>query len=276
MKFPLIAVIAAAAACALSGQQPSPGGAGLAAGKDGAIALPNGAPLDLVWIPSGTFLMGSPASESGSLKWERPQTIVTISRGFWLGRTPVTQGQFQAVMGSNPSHFTQAASDAPVEQMTWDNAMAFCRKLTGQGRAAGRLPQGYACALPTEAQWEYACRAGSTGPYYADDLFAIAWYGDSAGSTHPVGQKRPNAFGLYDMLGNVWQWCSDWFGDYPGGSVTDPVGPPTGNYRVIRGGSWWSGAADCRCASRYWETPAYRYNELLGFRVAVRPVPAGP
>jgi formylglycine-generating enzyme required for sulfatase activity len=213
--------------------------------------------------------MGSPLSESGSEKWEHPQTIVTITNGFWLGKTPVTQGQYQALMGNNPSHYTNAGTAAPVEQVSWDDAMAFCRKLTQQERAVGRLPHGYAFTLPTEAQWEYACRAGTTGPRYAENISAIAWYGDPAGSTHPVGMKEPNAFGLYDMLGNVLEWCSDWLGDYPGGRVTDPVGPDAGFYRVTRGASWWSSSADCRAAGRLWESQGYPYSELLGFRVAV-------
>jgi formylglycine-generating enzyme required for sulfatase activity len=266
-SFVLGSVIAAATVC-LSAAEPTPSAETYAPGQDCTVVLPADVALDLVWIPAGSFLMGSPNCEGNSLKWEHPQTIVKISQGFWMGKTPVTQAQYRVIMGDNPSHFDKAGADAPVEQVTWDMAMDFCRKLTEHERTSGRLRPNCAFTLPSEAQWEYACRAGTTGPRYAENLFAIAWYGDSAGSTHPVGQKLPNAFGLYDMLGNVWQWCSDWFGAYPGGSLDDPTGPAVGNYRVCRGGSWWSGPADCRSASRYWETPGYRYNELLGFRVA--------
>jgi formylglycine-generating enzyme required for sulfatase activity len=251
---------------------PADGGSQYLSGKNHSTILPNKVSLDLVWIPSGVFTMGSPASESGSEKWEHPQTIVTISKGFWMGKTPVTQGQYQALMGTNPSHFLKAGVDAPVEQVSWDDAMAFCQKLTKQERSAGYLPQQYEFTLPTEAQWEYACRAGSTGPRYSDDISSIAWYGNPADSTHPVGQKQPNALGLYDMLGNVLEWCSDWFGDYPGGRLVDPAGPASGFYRVTRGASWWSSAADCRSAGRLWESQGYPYSELLGFRISVSSV----
>jgi formylglycine-generating enzyme required for sulfatase activity len=234
----------------------------------------NDVPMELVWIPRGTFTMGSPESESGSEKWEHPRTTVVISKGFWLGKTVVTQAQYKAVMGINPSHFDHAGPDAPVEQVRWYDAMEFCQRVTFQESANGRLLRGYAYTLPTEAQWEYACRAGTTGPLYAEDLSSIAWYGkNSQWAMHQVGQKKPNAFGLYDMLGNVWQWCSDRFGPYPGGRQTDPTGPDAGFYRVERGGSWWNGPADCRCATRFWDAPGYRYNELLGFRVALSQTP---
>ena len=168
-----------------------------AAGKNHPISLPNGAMLDMIWIPAGNFTMGSPESEVGHYNDEGPQTQVTLSQGFWLGKTPVTQGQYQAVMGNNPSCFAAAGADAPVEQVSWDDAMAFCQKLTEQERTAGHLPEGYALTLPTEAQWEYACRAGTTGPY-AGDLDGMAWYNkNSDNTTHPVGTKQPNACLLY-------------------------------------------------------------------------------
>jgi len=182
--------------------------------------------LDLVYIAPGSFLMGTP-EQSTVVKWyytvrekltkqpnlgadrdnERPVTWVTLTHPFWIGRTAVTQGQYQAVMGTNPSDFTAAGRDAPVEQVSWDEAMAFCAKLTEREKAAGRLPASYAYTLPTEAQREYACRAGTTGDY-AGDLDAMGWHrANSGNTTHPVGTKQPNAWGLYDMHGNVWERC---------------------------------------------------------------------
>jgi formylglycine-generating enzyme required for sulfatase activity len=247
--------------------------------------------LDLVYIAPGDFLMGTP-EQSLIVKWyylarekltkkpnpgggfdnERPVTWVTLTQPFWLGRTAVTQGQYQAVMGSNPSHFTTVGKDAPVEQLSWDDAMAFCMKLTEREKAAGRLPTGYAYTLPTEAQREYACRAGTEGPF-AGDLDAMAWYGaNSGGTTHPVGTKAPNAWGLYDVEGNVFEWCRDWYADkLPGGEVTNPLGPPSGSARVIRGGSWNYVAALCRSAFRLNREPAYR-NFDVGFRLALSAV----
>jgi formylglycine-generating enzyme required for sulfatase activity len=157
-----------------------------------------------------------------------------------------------------------------VEQVSWNDAVEFCRKLTDRERAAGRLPEGYVYTLPTEAQWEYACRAGTTGAY-AGDLGAMGWYKDNSGSTtHPVGQKRANAWGLYDMHGNVWEWCLDWKGDYPSGNVTDPTGPSSGSHRIVRGGSWINAALYARSANRLWFSPGFRRN-FLGFRVALAP-----
>jgi formylglycine-generating enzyme required for sulfatase activity len=238
-------------------------------GKGWSIVLPGNVALDLVWIAPGNFTMGSPASETGHIPDERPQTQVILTKGFWLGKYEVTQEQYQALVGTNPSNFKEVGKDAPVETVSWDDAMAFCQKLNAQERASGRLPAGYTFTLPTEAQWEYACRAGTTGPYYATDLGAIAWYADNSGSTtHPVGTKQPNAWGLYDMLGNVWEWCADWSGPYPDGSVTDPVGPLSGASRVLRGGSWHIVAADCRSACRRDNDPGSR-NFYFGFRLAL-------
>ena len=248
--------------------------------------------LDLVYIAPGDFLMGTP-EQSLIVKWfylarekltkqpnlgagfdnERPVTWVTLTQPFWLGRTAVTQGQYQAVMGSNPSNFTAVGKDAPVENVSWDDAMAFCQKLTEREKAAGRLPKGYAYTLPTEAQREYGCRAGTTGTY-AGDLDAMAWYEpNSGGTTHPVGTKEPNAWGLYDMNGNVWEWCRDWYADkLPGGDVTNPMGPASGSYRVIRGGSYDHDAADCRSANRGDRPPDDRDN-YEGFRVTLAQSP---
>lgn len=224
-----------------------------------------------VWIPPGTFLMGSPESEVGRLERER-QHEVTLTRGFFLGATEVTQRQYQDVMGVNPSRFTEAGLDAPVETVSWDDATEFCRRLTDRERREGRLRDGWEFRLPTESQWEYACRAGTTTAYsFGDDpaqLDQYGWYlANSNGRTHRVATKQPNAFGLYDMHGNVWEWCQDWFGEYQEATVVDPVGPDTGQARVVRGGGWGSVAEDCRSAVRAGGEPGRR-GGYLGFRVA--------
>jgi formylglycine-generating enzyme required for sulfatase activity/serine/threonine protein kinase len=217
--------------------------------------------LEMRPIPSGTFTMGS---EHAYLN-EKPLTRVTISQPFWLGKTEVTQGQWEAVMGENPSHFK--SPNRPADSVLWNDAVEFCRKLTQRERAAGRLPEGYEYALPTEAQWEYACRAGTTGDDFGD-LNAMAWYGNNSGDqTHSVERKQANAWGLYDMLGNVWEWCLDWKGDYPGGSVTDYRGPASGIVRVRRGGSWDYADFACRPSNRDGAGKA----GSQGFRLALSP-----
>jgi len=222
--------------------------------------------LELIWIKPGTFRMGSPADEAGRNKAEGPQFSVTLSKGFWLGKTPVTQAQYEAVIGTNPSNFKEAGPDAPVERVSWLDAMEYCAKLTERERAAGRLPQGFIYTLPTEAQWEYACRAGTSGPH-AGNPDAMAWHkGNSGETTHPVALKEPNAWGLYDMYGNVLQWCADWYGDYPRGAVTDPTGPERGYFRMARGGSW--RVEVFRSASRAGGSPGRR-DYTLGFRLAL-------
>jgi len=228
------------------------------------------------WIPPGTFTMGSPAGEQDRLGSEGPQTQVTIRRGFWMGRYEVTQGQYQAVMGGNPSFFS-GDPDRPVENATWYDATNYCAKLTGRERTTGRLPAGYVYRLPTEGEWEYACRAGTTNRFsFGEDpgyskLGSYAWFtGNSGRTTHPVGLKRPNPWGLYDTHGHVWEWCLDWYGTYPGGSVTDPKGPKSGSYRVVRGGSWLDDGLNCRSAVRNYSTPEYRHDGF-GFRVVLAP-----
>jgi formylglycine-generating enzyme required for sulfatase activity len=226
--------------------------------------------LALVWIEPGSFVMGSPPEERRH-KAEGPQTHVTLSTGFWLGRTEVTQRQYESVIGTNPSTFKAVGSDAPVERVSWIDAMKFCEVLNERERTAGRLPEGYAYTLPTEAQWEYACRAGTTGDY-AGDPGDMAWYDENSGATtHVVALKEPNAWGLYDMSGNVLEWCFDWYGDYPGGKVTDPTGPRHGHYRIARGGSWRAEMHVGRSPSRAGGS-AGRLDYTIGFRVALAPV----
>jgi formylglycine-generating enzyme required for sulfatase activity len=199
---------------------------------------------------------------------ERPVTTVTLTKSFWLGRTAVTQAQYEAVMGNNPSHFH--GPDLPVESVSWNEAAEFCRRLTQQEQAAGRLPDDFAYTLPTEAQREYACRAGTTEEN-KENLNAISWHGSIFGCTHPVGQKQPNSWGFFDMQGNVYEWCKDWYGDYPGGSVIDPEGPSTGSSRVVRGGAWNCPATFCRATFRYRAEPGSSQLNI-GFRVALSSV----
>ncbi|MEY2881605.1 MAG: hypothetical protein RLZZ15_3985 [Verrucomicrobiota bacterium] len=227
------------------------------------------AEIAMVWIAPGAFVMSAVAGSDDD-------TRVTISKGFWLGRTEVTQEQWRAVIENVPLPSLFKGSDRPVERVSWVLAMEFGRKVTERERAAGRLPAGYEYTLPTEAQWEYACRAGRTGPF-AGDVEAMAWFEtNSGGQTHPVGQKRPNAWGLYDMHGNVPEWCADGYGGYPGGAVTDPMndysGPSAGTSRIIRGGGWDSAAGQCRSAGRWWQA---LNSSSVGFRLALAPVRGG-
>ena len=172
-------------------------------------------------------------------------------------------------MGGNPSHFK--GSERPVEQVSWSEAVEYCRKLTDKQRTEGILPEGWEWRLPTEAEWEYAVRAGTTGARYGD-LDTIAWHGENSGSeTHRVSQKAANAWGLQDMMGNLFEWCSDWYGDYPTGSVTDPTGPNSGSFRVYRGGSWYFYAWSARSAIRRSFGSGGRSNDL-GFRPALSSV----
>ncbi len=228
--------------------------------------------ISLVPVPSGTFTMGSDITETGRHQSEGPQTKVTFTKDFLLGATEVTQGQYEAVMGANPSDFKAIGKDAPVENVSWDDAMAFCQKLTERERAAGRLPQNYTFTLPTEAQWEYACRAGLSAPVMGN-LYAMAWYvANSGGTTHPVATKQPNGWGLYDMEGNVMEWCQDWYAEkYRGGEVADPKGPASGFYRIARGGRWNDDAAHCRYAARSGGSQGRR-DHVIGFRLALCPV----
>ena len=228
--------------------------------------------LDLLRVEPGTFLMGSPDDEPGRNKVEGPQRRVTLTQPFWLGRTEVTQAQYAAVVGVNPSTFQANGGDAPVERVSWLEAMAFCRRLTARERAAGRLSQDYEYTLPTEAQWEYACRAGHAGAY-AGEPDALGWFAtNSGGTTHAVGGKRPNAWGFHDMSGNVLEWCRDWYGPYPRGAAIDPSGPAHGYYRVARGGSWRTAVETGRSAARGGGS-AGRQDYTLGFRLALGRVP---
>ncbi len=191
--------------------------------------------LRYVWIPPGKFMMGCSPGDSECYDKEKPSHEVSISHGFWMGQTAVTQAAYKAVTGKpNPSHFK--GDDLPVEQVTWEEAKFYCE-------AVGMR-------LPTEAEWEYAARAGSTGARYSS-LDEVAWYdGNSGGKTHPVAQKLPNAWGLYDTLGNVWEWCSDWYGNYSEGRLDDPTGPQRREMKIVRGGSWRNYPRNVRVSGR--------------------------
>lgn len=238
-------------------------------------ALQPGAPwqiadlkCDFLWLEPGSFTMGSAPDEPSRNKAEGPRMHVTLTKGFWLGRTEVTQAQYEAIAGTNPSTFAAAGPQAPADRVSWLDAMKYCRLLNERERAAGRLPAGYAYTLPTEAQWEYAYRAGTTGAY-AVEPEATAWTeGNSGGTTHPVAMKKPNGWGFYDLGGNVLEWCLDWYGPYPGGSVTDPTGPERGHYRIARGGSWRVDSTITRSAARGGGSPG-RLDYTLGFRLAL-------
>jgi formylglycine-generating enzyme required for sulfatase activity len=233
-----------------------------------------GLALELIWVAPGTFAMGSERDEPERNRAEGPVTRVTLTQGFWLGRTEVTQAQYEAVMGENPSTFKAVGAHAPVERVSWLDAMAFCRKLNERETAAGRLPAGWAYTLPTEAQWEYAHRAGATGAYPGEPE-SISWNaGNSGGTTHPVATKQPNAWGFFDTAGNVLEWCLDWYGDYPGGAVTDPAGPARGYYRMARGGSWRTDVNQGRCAARGGGSEG-RIDYTIGFRLALGAVRSG-
>ncbi|MCZ6794585.1 MAG: SUMF1/EgtB/PvdO family nonheme iron enzyme [Planctomycetota bacterium] len=246
-----------------------PGGAGVTlSGKDFTV---EGIEIDMVWVRPGRFTMGSPRGEDGRHDHETRHEV-RLTQGFWLGKYEVTQRQYESLMGENPSHFENAGKDAPVETVSWNEAMEFFRRLTERERKAGRLPADEEYTLPSEAQWEYACRAGTEGARYRERLRAIAWYEDNSGSTtHPVGQKTANAFGLHDMLGNVYEWCFDVYAGYPKGSVVDPEQTAAGGIRVYRGGGWRADAEGCRAAIRLGSGPTSRYFDL-GFRLARRSV----
>lgn len=215
--------------------------------------------MEFVLIPAGSFTMGSPDSDAEAFDREKSAHVVTISQPFYLGKYPVTQAQWEAAMGDNPSKFT-GDPNRPVEQVRWDALQGFMQKLSEQ-------ESGRDYRLPTEAQWEYACRAGTETPRYHEDVEAIAWYNKNSNrQTHPVGQKLPNVWGLYDMLGNVYEWCHDESRDYTDEAAIDPMGPTdAGAVRVIRGGSWVISTRLVRAAYRYWAHPGDRL-DALGFR----------
>ena len=233
---------------------------------------------DLVFIPPNTFKMGSPTNELHRQENEGPQTTVTLTHGFWISKFEVTQGEYVSLMNTNPSFFPGDLS-RPVSSVSWSDATNYCWKLTQRELAVGHIPAGSEYRLPTEAEWECAARAGTTTRFsYGDDLDYTnlanhAWFILNSGfpstlSLHPVGQKPPNPWGLYDMEGNVWEWTQDWLGDLPGGAVSDPLGPPSNpiGWKVVRGGAYDFDSTDCRSARRFFSAGT---DTDIGFRVVL-------
>ncbi|MCY2995663.1 MAG: SUMF1/EgtB/PvdO family nonheme iron enzyme [Planctomycetota bacterium] len=256
-----------------------------ATGADGK-SITNSIGMQLTLVPAGEFLMGAPEHENETTNYERPQHRVRITKAFYLGVHEVTQAEFERLRGTNPSKFKpvagQDAGRLPVEQVSWDDAGDFCRKLS---RLPAETAAGRVYCLPTEAQWEYACRAGTTTPFNlglslngtdaninGSFPYGTEQKGPNLQRTTTVGSYRPNAFGLYDMHGNVREWCADWcVAGYDATSpVSDPSGPSSGSYRVVRGGSWLNAAKYCRSASRTGHKPKDRLN-YMGFRVCFVP-----
>jgi formylglycine-generating enzyme required for sulfatase activity len=245
-------------------------------GKEpGEVRRDNGLKMKLVWCPAGKFTMGSPPTEKDR-KSREEQTAVTLTAGFWLGQFEVTQGQWEQMMGTTPwkdKQHVREGADYPVTYVSWNQAVDFCRNLTNQERKAGRLPSEWEFTLPTDAQWEYACRAGtSTAFSFGDDELSLSesawWYGalEAGGEfAHEIGQKKANPWGLHDIHGNVWEWCQDWYEEKVTGGV-NPPGPSKGSLRVYRGGSWRHQGSLCRSAYRWGVDPTYQ-NTDLGFRV---------
>jgi uncharacterized protein (TIGR02996 family) len=232
-----------------------------------AVPLGGGVDMAFALVPPGAFLVGSPAGEAGR-RDDEARHRVTLTAALWLGTCPVTQAQWQAVLGHDPSRFPGGGH--PVETVSWDDCRDFCRRL---GRKTGRRFR-----LPTEAEWEYACRAGTTTAYHVGDEVSPGQvncggkHAAAAGrqGTTPVESFLPNAWGLFDVHGNVREWCSDWYGPYPTGDAADPKGPDAGPGRVVRGGSWCQGPRDCRSACRGWLGPGDRRDDV-GFRVVLGP-----
>jgi len=259
----LLAVLGSA--LVVSAQEPKPGS-----------TIENSIGMKLAYIPAGEYMRGSPESDKDASGDEKPQHKVRITKGFHMGTTEVTQGQWKAVMESEPwkgESFVRKGANYPASYVSWEDAVEFCKKLSEKEKKTYRLP--------TDAEWEYACRAGSKTKYsFGDDAASLgeyAWYYKNAEDVgeeyaHAVAQKKANAWGLVDMHGNVWEWCSDRYGsDYYGKSPgDDPAGPSSGSYRVYRGGCWSSTAGLCRSAIRYGYVPSYR-SDYLGFRLALSP-----
>jgi formylglycine-generating enzyme len=243
--------------------------------RSAASEISNSLGMKFIYISPGTFMMGSPPSEPGRDD-DETQHRVTLTKGYYLQTTEVTQGQWKAVMGSNPSHFKNCGDNCPVESVSWNDVQEFIRKLNQ--REGANLYR-----LPTEAEWEYAARAGSTTSFAFgrclstdqanyDGNYPLSGCpkGQYREATLPVGSFSPNAWGLYDMHGNVWEWCQDGFGDYPSSAVTDPAGSASGDNRLLRGGGWNCAAGLCRSAARFFHD-SYAVDYNYGFRLARLP-----
>jgi formylglycine-generating enzyme len=242
--------------------------------KDPPQNFTNGLGMKFTWISPGSFMMGSPKEEedrepNGA---DETQHKVTLTKGFYMGVYTVTQEQWQEVMGNNPSEF-KGEKNLPVDNISWNDCQEFIKKMTKKGKDK-RVYR-----LPTEAEWEYACRAGTKTPFHfgetisteqanycGNEVYGKGKKGLFRKKTTPVGTFPANAWGLHDLHGNVWQWCQDWYGDYPKNDAIDPVGPENGEYRVLRGGSWGDNPRYCRSAYRNWYGPVHHIN-VYGFRV---------
>lgn len=223
----------------------------------------NGVSFTMVAVKGGTFTMGATSEQTGAYSDESPTHLVTLS-DYYIGETEVTQELWQAVMGSNPSYFT-GNLQRPVEEVSWNDCQTFITKLNAL--------TGETFSLPTEAEWEYAARGGNKAQGYlysgSNTIGDVAWYtSNSSSTTHPVKTKQANELGIYDMSGNVWEWCADWYGSYSSSAQTDPVGPSSGSNRVLRGGSWYRNATSCRVAYRSYNTPTYVHN-YYGLRLSL-------
>lgn len=249
------------------------------AGCDKRSAHPDGptkdatSPLETALVPLTNMV---PIKAGSFVRIRQP---VAITRDFWLGKHEVTQAEYTALMGRNPSHF-QGDSNCPVEKLNWFEAQEYCAALSERERQAGRLPAGYVYRLPSEAEWEYACRAGATNLFsFGDDpqdADAHAWtLENSESKTHPIGLKRANPWGLHDMHGNVWEWCLDWFAPYPEMPATNPVGLATSKFKVFRGGGWNQEIQYARSANRFMMSPSNGIH-FVGFRVALGQTPPTP
>jgi formylglycine-generating enzyme required for sulfatase activity len=213
---------------------------------------------NMIYIKAGSFI--------------RQKQPITLTRDYWIAKYEVTQGEYEMLMGRNPTHF-KGDTNRPVEQVRYSEAVAYCAALTKREADARRLPTTYAYRLPTEAEWEYACRAGTTNFFSFGDDAAVAdqyaWTLENSDvTTHPIGLKQPNPWGLHDMHGNVWEWTSDWFAEYPATPLTDPSGPAQGQYKVFRGGSWNHAVEFARSRNRFMMSPTNGIN-FVGFRVAL-------
>jgi formylglycine-generating enzyme required for sulfatase activity len=239
--------------------------------------------MDMIWCPPGTFTMGSPTTEGGRQSDREDEHNVTLTKGFYLGKYEVTQGQYKAIMGSNPSEFNATGNDnRPVEGVVWSDAAAFCNVLTFREFEAGRLPAGWAYVLPSESQWEYACRAGTTTSYsWGNTIISTnanynwdggATDGSDFKQTRDVGKYSANPWGFFDMHGNVWEWTADWYqATYPvGNPVVDPKGPSTGSVYVSRGGAWFITGNLLRSATRSFYGPQNGFR--IGFRISLQKI----
>ena len=270
VKLALVAVVIVIAAFFASRRWTAPPTQGVDAGQtegDRLVLSIDGVEFPFRWAPAGEFLMGSSAGEEGRDAEAETRHPVELTRGFWILETEVTQQMYRAVTGTNPSEFQGA--NLPVDTVSWHDACAFC----AAWREKARLPESLAVRLPSEAEWEYACRAGTLGAYYKP-IEAAGWIGEETetGGTHPVGEKEPNDWGLYDMHGNLWEWTADSWYDYTAEKMTDPRGPAEGAVRVDRGGCWDSKPEEARSAWRgVYE--AERSSRFVGFRFILSELP---